>query len=58
MMCGKSMAHIQTSPHTFISPLKSAAQKINFSHQDAEAHPDLKLKGAVIWNPVLLPVPC
>lgn len=58
MMCGKSMAHIQTSPHTFISPLKSAAQKINFSGEDAEAHPDLKLKGAVIWNSVLLPVPC
>lgn len=31
MMCGISMAHIQTSPHTFISTLKSAAQtKIEF----------------------------
>lgn len=58
MMCGKSVAHIQTSPHIFISPLKSAAQKIIFSSQDAEAHPDLKLKGAVIRNPMFLPVPC
>lgn len=55
MMCGKSLAHIQTSPHAFISTLKSAAQtKIDFlfffSSKAAIAYPVLKLKGAAMCS--------